>query len=351
MSLDAGLGITFASDETPTDVVVAVGTPSSLTRRVIAVVFVVAGPVLLVIAAVALFCALLVDLLTRRRLRYARVVAMAANYMALEWVGLVIAASLWIAAGFGVAMARPWSRRVHYRVQRWWGRSLLSAAKRWLRLRIEIQGLELVDSSPLIVASQHVSFFDALLPTAILDMRSSRPARHVLKRELAWDPCLGTFGHRHPNHFVARGGGEREAELEAIESLAATAGDEALVIFPEGTFFSEALAARVDSRLATEDPERHARLRLTRLLPPRPGGISALLRGRPVSNLVFVAHSGFEPFGSLRAIAENVPFTGPVKVRIWRVQATEVPTADDDRLRLVDRQWQAMNDWLVEEEM
>jgi 1-acyl-sn-glycerol-3-phosphate acyltransferase len=317
-------------------------------RLSIAVLVLVGAPLLIVLAPALFLAMLLLDLLgSSRRFRLTRLLAMTYCYVALEWVGILMAAVLWVVTLGGLFMSTTWSRAMHYRVQRWWALSMLAAARLCLGVQVRFEGLDLIDSAPLIVAARHTSFFDALLPTVALSQRRDGPARHVMKRELAWDPCLGLFGMRHPNHFVSRDGGDRHAETQAIERLASTAGDDALVIFPEGTFFSAARSAKVAARMADSEPGRHARLRLTHLLPPRPGGMLALLRGRPASDLVFIGHTGFEPFGSLRSIAANVPFDRPVDVKLWRVAAADVPSDPTAQLRLIDDAWQVMDDWIA----
>lgn len=306
-------------------------------------------PVLLVASPLAFAATLVTDLLTGpRRLRFTRLLGMALNYAVCEWIGVIVAFLLWIATGFGIAMQRPWSRRAHYAVQRWWGGAVFAAAERWLGVRVEIDSGELVRHGPFIIAARHASFIDALLPTILLSAQSPALARHVLKQELAWDPCLNIYGHRHPNHFVERGAADRTTELTAIEALAATSAGEALVIFPEGTFRSAARASRVLERFAEREPDRAARLDLRHLLPPRPGGISALMQGCPEADLVLVAHTGFEPFGSFRAIIDNVPFSAPVRIKLWRVPADDIPDEADARLALIDDWWQRMDDWIEE---
>ncbi len=308
---------------------------------VLAVVAVFASPVLLLVAA-------LTDLATRRRgMARTRLVATIVSYLALQWVGLLAGLALWVASGFGLFMAKPWSRRAHYRVQRWWGRSLFAAARACLGVRVEFSDAELIEGGHVILAAQHASFFDALLPTVLLDDHTDLMARHVLKRELGWDPCLGTFGYRHPNHFVHRGDGDRKAKIAAIEDLAGTAGDEALIIFPEGTFRSATDPDRIFAKLAVSDPARAARLSLSHTLPPRSGGLLALLRGAPDADVVFLAHVGFEPFGSLRSIAASIPFEAPVQARLWRAAASEFGDDPDANLRVIDEYWQRMDDWIA----
>ncbi len=316
-----------------------------LMRRLVATPVVVIGvPLVLIVSPVLLGAPWLADVVTeRRRFGFTRLMAVTLSYLIYEWIGVVVAFPLWIASGFGMFMADDWSRRLHYRVQRWWAVGLFSAVGRWLGARVEIENGDLVAAGPIIIAARHASFIDALLPSVILARHSDLPARHVLKCELTWDPCLDIYGHRHPNHFVARGSGE---SIDPIRTLAATAGSEALVIFPEGTFRTASRADRILEKFATREPGRAARLRLSHLLPARPGGIQALMAGCPDADIIFVAHTGLEPFGSLRSIIANVPFEAPVRVKLWRISAADLPADEDQRLAIIDEWWQRMDDWI-----
>ncbi len=315
-------------------------------RRAITFPAVVVGaPVLVVVSPVLVLLAVGIDLITGpRRRRVTRLVAMAINYVLCEWVGVMAAFALWIATGFGLFMASDWSRNAHAAVQRWWTQAVLRAAERWLGADLRVDATALVLEGPTIVAARHASFIDAVVPSVVLANVSATPTRHVLKRELAWDPCLDIYGHRHANHFVDRA--SSGDDLSEIRELASTAGDEPLVIFPEGTFRTARRAEGVMERFAEREPERAARLPLDHLLPPRPGGIGALMEGRPDADLMFIGHTGFEPFGSFRSIYANVPFRSPVEVKVWRVAADDLPETLDARLRRVDDQWLEMDDWI-----
>jgi 1-acyl-sn-glycerol-3-phosphate acyltransferase len=283
---------------------------------------------------------------SRRDLPKSRLVLMAVNYIMLEWIGIGAAGLLWFATGLGRYIGRPWSQRLHRSIQGWWAYSMTSAARRWLGLSFEVENPEVPTGGRVIVAAQHASFFDALLPTFLLRLSELRPTRHVLKRELGLDPCLGIYGYRQPNHFVDRSSQDGDVELCAIRDLASTAGDASLVIFPEGTFRSATNPERIFARLAEDSPERNARLRLKHLLPVRPGGLLALLNGAPNHDVVFVAHKGLEHVGSFRAIADAVPFRSPVRVRLWRIPAAGLRADSGDALEQIDAHWQRMDDWL-----
>jgi 1-acyl-sn-glycerol-3-phosphate acyltransferase len=305
------------------------------------------APFLLIAAPFFLAIAIAVDIgEARRDFPKSRLVLMATNYVVLEWIGIGAAGVLWLTTGLGHSVGRPWSQRLHRSIQDWWASSMTSAARRWLGLRFEIENPEVPTEGRVIVAAQHASFFDALLPTFLLRSSGQRPTRHVLKRELGFDPCLGIYGYRQPNHFVDRSSGDGEAELGEIRTLASTAGDAALVIFPEGTFRSAVNPERVFARLAKESPDRNVRLRLKYLLPVRPGGLMALLQGAPNHDVVLVAHKGLEHAGSFRAIADAVPFQSPVRVRLWRIPAATLRADSGNVLEQIDAYWQCMDDWL-----
>jgi 1-acyl-sn-glycerol-3-phosphate acyltransferase len=305
-------------------------------------------PGAVVLSPLILAGAVLLDLATRpQRMARSRISAMVIHYLVLEWVGLLAALGLWIATGFGYSMKTGWSQAAHARIQRWWGHSLFTAAQRWLGFEIQLEGRDAVEGGQAIMAAHHASFIDALLPSELLHLDQHARSRHVMKRELSWDPCLGIFGRRLPNHFVDRRPESSDAELDQLESLAATSGgDETLVIFPEGTFRSAAAVPRIMTKLAATNPERARRLDLMNTLPPRPGGLLALMRGAPEADVIFVGHVGFESFGSLREIAANVPFQKPVVAQMWRVPRSSFGGEPSEQLIEIDRHWQAMDDWI-----
>ncbi len=307
------------------------------------------APLLIVLSPVLVASTLLVDMVTGpRRLRWSRLLAMGIHYVVLGWLGLVAGGALWIGTGCGLLMGRPWARRVHYRFQQWWTVAVLAGVQRWLGADVSVEDGHLAAEGPMIVAARHASFFDAVVPTVVLAQHSDELSRHVLKIELTWEPLLDLFGHRHPNHFVRRGATDRSEELAAIAALGRDAGTDALVIFPEGTFRTANRAARIMATFAEREPHRSQRLDLAHLLPARPGGVGTLLDTRPDADLVLIAHTGFEPFGSFRQIIANVPFRRPVEIKVWRVAAADLAAEPAERMVAIDHWWQKMDDWIDE---
>jgi 1-acyl-sn-glycerol-3-phosphate acyltransferase len=174
--------------------------------------------------------------------------------------------------------------------------------------------------------------------------------RFVLKRELLADPCLDVVGQRLPNHFLDRQATDSTPELEALQSLvtdidASTVG----IIFPEGTRANNKKRTRALEKIATNDPDRADRLSdMRHLLPPRPAGAAAMLRGCTSADVVVAWHVGFEGLdtfgGILKAISSDMP---PIRFQLRRVRRDEIPDASisngEGFTRWLDDEWMRMD--------
>ncbi len=302
------------------------------------------SPLLAVAAAIA---DRLTDWTRRRRLR---ILAMGTAFAGYELVAMAAALGMWVATGFGVALGSNWSRYRHHRLQIWWAAGLMGAARRWLGLHLVVEGSHHLRPGPIIVIARHTSFFDALLPVLVLG-RQDMQMRFVLKRELAVLPSLDLFGHRLPNHFVDREPADGDTDdLRAIQALTAgLGGDDAGVIFPEGTFFTPSRQQRAVARVAERDPAHASRAAALRhLLPPRPGGTTAMLDGAPDADVAVIAHRGFEVFDSFRTIIGNVPIVEPIEVEMWRIDRRDIPDGEADRVDWLYDQWERVDRWIDE---
>jgi len=214
-------------------------------------------------------------------------------YLAAEVAGLAALAAAWVASGDGRRDA--WLRDLTWRLQEAWAAALFGAVRALFGIRIEVMGGEEAAPGPVIVLVRHASIVDNLLPANLIARPHGIRLRYVLKRELLADPCLDVAGRRLPNYFVRRGTGEAR-ELERVRALAHGLGtDEGILIYPEGTRFTPERRARAIGRIAERDPRLAARAeRLRHLLPPRLGGVGALLDGAPAADVVLVAHHGLD---------------------------------------------------------
>ena len=118
----------------------------------------------------------------------------------------------------------------------------------------------------------------------------------------------------------------------------------AVVIFPEGRLFRPDRLARAHARLALENPERAARLTsLSHVLPPRPGGVLALVDSID-ADVVIIAHTGLDHFGSFTELARAVPLRQPINITAWRCPADQIPAGDEERIAWLDEQWVLVNE-------
>lgn len=295
--------------------------------------------------------ALLVDL--GRRLAFgvpptaARLLAFLWVYLAAEVAGLAAMTAVWALSLGGRREAAL--QQMTLGLQQLWAGALFGAVRGLFGLRLEVAGAEAIAPGPLIVLIRHASIVDNLLPSALIARPNGIRLRYVLKRELLADPCLDVAGRRLPNYFVRRGTGEA-AEVERVRSLArGLEPDEGVLIYPEGTRFTPERRQRAIARIGEGDPGLAARAeRLRHLLPPRLGGVRALLDGAPDADVLVIAHHGFDGLRLISDIWRGGLVHLVVRVRVTRVPRSAVPVDDDARAIWLYDLWQDVDDWLEE---
>ena len=283
---------------------------SRVRRRTASVAGVVVVFVLLIVSSpLWVICFGVYDLLRGRiRFPHVRLLAFAVLWAWAEICGVVASFVLW---AFGMRR----NVAAHYALQRWWAGVLMKSLRAVCGIRVEVSGADALPNGPLIVLARHASLADSLVSAWVLGNLAGRRPRYVLKRELAFDPCLDIVGHRLPNHFVNREASDPAAEVKELEGLAHDMGDlDVVVIFPEGTRSNAKKRAQRIAELEQRSPVRAERLRgLQHLLPPKPAGALALLNKQPTANVVVCAHTGFDGLdtfgGILRALSRGVGST------------------------------------------
>ena len=277
----------------------------------------------------------------------ARLVLFLWVYLAAEVGGLTALVVLWVASLGG--RRRVWLREMTWRVQQLWAGLLFGAVRVLFRLRLEVVGEDEVAPGPVIVLIRHASIVDTLLPASLVARPHRIRLRYVLKRELLADPCLDVAGRRLPNYFVRRGTGEAQ-EVARVRALACgLEADDGVLIYPEGTRFTPERRARAIARIAERDPRLAARAeRLQHLLPPRLGGVGALLDGAPDADVVVIAHHGFDGLQLISDIWRGGLVGLVVRVRITRVPRSKVPGEPAARADWLYDVWQDVDDWLEE---
>jgi hypothetical protein len=324
---------------------------NTVSRRLVSVGGTFAVAVVLLPLSVVIVPALfLVDLaMAPRRLPLSRGYLFGLFYLLWECVAAVSTAGLWVLSGFGLLMNRRWMQNLHVGLQRIWADAQMSALRRLLRLSFDFTAVESIPTGPLICFARHASMIDTLIPMRLFT-DAQRRCRYVLKSELMWDPALDIVGHRLPNHFVDRSGGQTPVEVAALRTLAeGLDDDEVYVLFPEGSRFTEAKQERALTKLSqAESPQFETAKRLRRTMPPRSSGVNASLDGAPHAGVMILVHTGLEGLSSFRSILRLIPFAHPIKVGGWVVPRSGVPSDPNDRTSWLFEQWLRVDQWVLD---
>lgn len=294
--------------------------------------------------------AILVDLfraITQRKPAMAlRLVAFLWIYLATDTLGLITLFALWLLSGFG--SNRKMMLNSTWRFQQLWVRVLLGSVKLLFGLRIIDEGAECLTPGPVIVLIRHASIVDNLLPSALVAARERVRLRYVLKRELLSEPCLDVAGQRLPNYFVRRDNGE-EIERERIGQLASGMGSEdGFLLYPEGTRFTAERRQRALEKIGERDPQRAARLEpIEYMLPPKVGGLLAVLEQAPEADVVLMIHQGFDGLRLISDIWGGALVGRVINVRFTRVPHDQIPPARDDQVAWLDELWLEADRWVA----
>ena len=314
-------------------------------RRLISMPGLVLGAVILTVAIPVWLPLVLVIDACRLKWRFplARLLSFAVCWVWLETSGVICSALLWIT---GQSKNLP----KHYALQRWWADQLLRALKATCGFSVEVENIDALQPGPVLLFARHASLADSLVSAYVVTTLAQMNPRYVLKRELLADPCLDVVGQRLPNHFLDRQANDSTPELLALEELV-TGIDESTVgiIFPEGTRANKKKRDRALEKIAVVDAERAQRLQgMKHLLPPRPAGAAAMLRGCPSADVVFAWHVGFEGLdtfgGILRGISSRMP---PIRFHLRRVERLAVPITSqvdtNEMTKWLDSEWMRMD--------
>jgi 1-acyl-sn-glycerol-3-phosphate acyltransferase len=271
------------------------------------------------------------------------------SFLLFETGGAAAAFVLWVWHGCPyreLGFERPAYQAALYRLQHAWAGGLFAVGRRLFRLHIDVEGGEAVAGPPALIVARHASLGDTVLPIVLYRAIAGHHLAYVLKRELLLDPCLDLVGNALPNAFVDRTSEDGAAQREAVARLVRERGpDTGILIYPEGTRFSperrEAALAALARRGEHLAHDRARRLR--HVLPPRHGGVLALLEAAPDADVLFCAHHGFEGARRFTDLARGAWLDTRIRVRFWRVPAGAVPASTSARRAFLDREWERMD--------
>lgn len=298
---------------------------------------------------VLVVAALLVDVV---RFATRRVPFMTLRMLGVLWIYLIGEAIAIVAFGLLWLVClgprrQAWLETSTWHIQQLWAGSILDATRLLLGLSVHVEGDDDVEPGPIIVLVRHASILDNLLPSVFVSRAHRIRLRYLLKRELLNDPGLDIGGKRLPNYFVRRGTGA-EIERDNVRRLAAGLGpDEGMLIFPEGTRFTEERRLAMIAKVAERDPALAARAeQLRHLLPPKIGGVLAILDGAPEADIVVLGHTGFDGLRRMSEIWDGVLVGRDLRVRLRRIPRADVPLEHDARVAWLFDTWIELDGWI-----
>jgi 1-acyl-sn-glycerol-3-phosphate acyltransferase len=285
--------------------------------------------------------AFIVGLLRRRHFIVLRLLAFFWTYLAIEMIGLTLAAGIYLITPGDDARRQT----LFFELECWWGSSLFKWLARYLSLTTSIEGNENILPGHVLVFIRHASIIDTAIPVTFISNATGLRLRYVFKRELLVDPCIDVAGHASPNYFIDRGGSPAE-ELAGIRGLTVDLGDQGVLLYPEGTRFTERKKKIALRRLAKAHPDLVPLAEsFHHCLPPKPGGALTLMEAAPDADVLVVAHRGLEGLAEVTDLLSGAVVGKEVQVSIWRIPASEIPEGDARRRWLFDL-WKRVDDFV-----
>ena len=315
---------------------------SPTTRRLLTVsVYFLMWVLISALAPLWIPAAFVVGLFRRRRFVVLRLLLFFWTFLTIEMIGLVLAACIYL-----ITPGNDERRQsLFFKLECWWGTSLFAWLCRFLSLTISVEGSENVLPGHVLVFIRHASIIDTALPVTFISNATGLRLRYVFKRELLVDPCIDVAGHASPNYFIDRGGSPDE-ELAGIRKLAVDLGDQGVLLYPEGTRFTERKKKIALKRLEKTHPDLVPLAEsFEHCLPPKPGGALTLLEAVPDADVLVVAHRGLEGLAEVTDLLSGSVVGKNVEVSIWRIPASEIPSGDARRRWLFDL-WKRVDDFV-----
>jgi 1-acyl-sn-glycerol-3-phosphate acyltransferase len=277
------------------------------------------------------------------------------TYFARELTTLVAAGALWAASGAGARIRTDRFTELHWRLVRWFIHGITARALSMCDIRIAPEpapeaARALKQDGPLILFSRHAGPGDTLLVLDQLLCRYDRRPSVVLKQAIALDPAVDLLAHRLP-HAVLDPADSEDARSQ-IESIAAGLGPRGvLLLFPEGANFTRERRREALARLRRRGRRRalERAQRMSHVLPPRPSGALAALRGSRGADVVFAAHTGLGLAAYPRELWREMPIGETLRTRMWLVPGRELPAQADDQVTWLNEWWERIDRWIEEQ--
>jgi 1-acyl-sn-glycerol-3-phosphate acyltransferase len=308
-----------------------------------------------VLLPLLLLVGLLVDLflkVTRGKPMVAvRLAAFLWSFLATEMFAMVALLAIWIGSGGPFGKNGERRRRGIYWLRPRWARSHLGMIQLLFGIDIQVEGTEAALPGRFTLMIRHASIIDNMLPDVLVAGPNGLGIRYVVKRELEAIPVIDIGGRWVPTQFLERISKDPEGEIATMRRLWEDVGpDEAVLIYPEGTRATQKKIARAKEIVRERQPDVAPLAEpLVNLLPPRLGGPLALLEEGEGNDVLFVAHAGFDGYEYISDIWAGGLVGATIRVKMWRVPATEIPADERGRTEWLYEHWLRMDEWVTEQ--
>lgn len=291
-----------------------------------------------------------IDLVRQSKWAAMRSLAFLLVYLTSEIIGVTIYMFMLLFSGVFFGFGKERMERWVYALQRWWGSALFYGTVKIYGMSFDIDEPEGLAKGPLMLFIRHAALPDTSLPGFLFTLRHKMRMRHIIKNELRWDPCLDIGASRVPNHFVKRGMTDNNSEIDAISNLVKGLKEEkdGIMIFPEGTRFTQSKRKRILERLAEKGDAyflEKARA-LKNVLPPRLGGSLAMLQANTKSYAVFCAHVGFDAATKALNMLNGSLINRTIRIKLWKVPFDKIPKTTEAQVEWLYEQWARVDEWI-----
>lgn len=293
---------------------------------------------------VVLIGTLVADLIRRDRLVLSRLWTVGLAFLWIETAAIVASGAQWV----WYRGDRAKLREAMWGLQEWWGRTLFGVVRGLLSLQLEVDGQDQLPGGPILLFMRHASIIDNLLPINLVSHPNGFRLRYILKKELLSYPALDIGGNRLPNYFVDRSG-DTATELKAIRELATELdAHEGVMIWPEGTRYTQRKYDVIMKRLERSKSELFAKARnLRATLPPKLGGPLALVEAARNADVIFAAHSGLEGFATVKEMMSGSVVGRTIRVKFWRVKSADIPRTREQLAEWLFDEWGRVDEFVV----
>jgi 1-acyl-sn-glycerol-3-phosphate acyltransferase len=271
-------------------------------------------------------------------------------------LGVLLACGVWwVASGFGLRIRSRRFQLLHYRLLRWFVHGLAHRALTLLQIDVVSEPSEQViraleSDRPLLFFSRHAGPGDTVLLVDLLITRYGRRPSVVFKDTLAIDPAVDLMGHRLPHAILDTSDpAECEAQIQTVASELGARG--VLLLFPEGGNFTPARRRSALRKLRRKGLRREAEMasQMSNVLPPRPTGALAALRGNPDADIIFGSHTGLGLAAFPRELWRYTPIGQTLTTRMWLEPAAKRPEDPDAQVRWLYDWWKRLDEWIEQQ--